>query len=54
MAFYVIVPERSKGSDLRSDVLKHSWVRTPPMTFLLICYNILYIYLDIAEIHIVI
>ena len=29
---YVIVPERSKGTDLRSVVHKHAWVRTPPMT----------------------
>ena len=29
---YVIVPERSKGTDLRSVVHKHARVRTPPMT----------------------
>lgn len=33
---YVIVPERSKGTDLRSVVHKHAWVRTPPMTSLYI------------------
>ncbi len=29
---YVIVPERSKGTDLRSVVHKHARVRTPSMT----------------------
>ena len=41
---YVIVPERSKGTDLRSVVHKHARVRTPPMTSVYIAiffkYNI--------------